>query len=220
MRKWMITLPLFALLVAGCSKDDPAPEPAPALPQTPALSPSSVTVEEAQTVDITVSGGKPPYTVNVAPAGVAEAVMRGAVLAVTGLAPGHAVATVKGSDNGAATLPIAVTAKPDPLAAFKADATPRWELPQGEVVRSDTTAFVFLADAGRLFTSAQHKWGYASLDGEQFRLIEWGLEPLLRTEAGAFEITGFRVVQETAATVWLTFSLSDAEHRVVAEKLE
>ena len=213
MKKYLMILS-FVLLIAGCKKKEEE-----ILPQNPVLSPSSVTVEETQTTEVLISGGKSPYTVSIAPTGIATVVVNDR-LVVTGIKTGAATATVKGSDGGAATLAITVTAKPDPLAAFKADATLRWEFPNGEVVKSDSTAFVYITDSGGyLFSSEQNKWGYASLDGWTFHLIEWGNSPLVRTERGTTSVTDFQLVKEEEHRVWITFKLNGAAHRVVAGKL-
>jgi hypothetical protein len=205
------------LLFAGCGKEEGNNTPGEG-PQTPALSPQTVTVEEEKTVAVTVSGGKSPYTASVSPAGIATVSVSGNRLTVTGVKAGNAVAAVKGSDGGAATLQITVTEKPDPLAAFKADATSRWELPGGTVVKSNETAFTFIADAGKLFSSAQNKWGYASHDGMAFRLMEWGASPLMRTEEGTTPVTDFQIVKEEGNNLWVIFKVSGSEHRVVAKK--
>jgi hypothetical protein len=207
---------LFSLAIAGCGKENTAPDER---PQTPSLSPSTVTVEEEKAVEVTVSGGKSPYTASISPAGVAALSLSGNKLSVTGVKAGSAVATVKGSDGGSATLQVTVTAKPDPLAAFKADAALRWELPDGTVIRDGNTAFVFIADANKLFSSAQNKWGYASLSGMSFRLIEWGASPAMRTETGTTAVTDFQTVKEESGKVWITFKASGTAHRVVAAKL-
>jgi hypothetical protein len=216
MKKITVSI-LCCMLLIGCSKDEP--EPAPAAPQSPVLSRTSVSVEEGAVVEVDVSGGKSPYSVTVSPTGIAAAVVNGTKLTVTGVTAGNAVAAVKGSDGGSANLSITVTEKPDPLAAFKSDAVPRWELPDGKTVKSDDSRYVFITDGGKLFASTQNKWGYASLDGSTFRLIEWGTSPTMRTETGTVAVTDFQIVKEDGKTVWLTFKADGLDYRVAAKKV-
>jgi hypothetical protein len=173
-----------------------------------------------QTAQITITNGKSPYTAEASPSGIVSVDISSTTLNVAGVKTGNAVVTVKGSDGGSAALQVTVTAKPNPLAAFKADDTPRWELPNGTVIRSDSTAFVFLTDAGKLFQSNQNKWGYASLDGMTFRLIEWGISPTMRTEAGTTAVSDFQIVKEAVNKVWITCKINGSEHRITAETID
>jgi hypothetical protein len=219
MKKAVIYVIIVAIL-SGCSKkDNPSLPPE---PLTPKLSSTSVSVEEGQSAELTVTGGKSPYSVTVSPSGIVAATVAGSKLTVTGVKSGIATAVVEGVDGGRVSLSVTVTSPappPDPDAAFKADATLRWETVGATTIDVNNTSYTFVSDRGTLFSSSQNKWGHASLDGQRFRLIEWGATPLLRTETGSTPVSSFTVVKEETGTVWLKFSADDTEHRVVAEKL-
>ncbi|MDR2415868.1 MAG: hypothetical protein LBD75_04640 [Candidatus Peribacteria bacterium] len=205
-----ITLIIFSILLftMGCEKKDEI--------TNPILSESSVTIQEGETKEIKISGGQAPYMVQTIPEGVAITSISNSTLSITGTKTGNTIATIKGSDGGNAKLSITVTA--DPFSAFKADETPRWEFPDGKVViRSDKNKHVFITDKGKLFGSGQQKWGYASLDGTKFCLIEWGTAPIMRTETGTVAVADFKTVYTKAEKVWLIFKVNNSEHRVVAQ---
>jgi hypothetical protein len=205
----------FLLLFAGCEK-----EPGEMLPHQPKISPSSVTLEEGEKVEITVKDGILPYTVETS-SDVITATVKGSILTITGIKFGTAIATISGKDGGEAEISVTVTEKSDPLATFRQNPIPRWEFPDGMVIESDDTKFVFISDGGgNLFSPSQKKWGYASPDGMSFRLLEWGTSPLVRTEKGTAAISNFQLVKEEEGRVWAIFTLNGSEHRVVGEKVK
>ncbi|MDR2127395.1 MAG: hypothetical protein LBP63_11290 [Prevotellaceae bacterium] len=156
---------------------------------------------------------------NIIPTDIVAVTISGNKLTISGIKAGNATVTVTGSDGGKANLTISVTKKTDPDAAFKADATLRWETVGEATIDINNTSYTFVADRGTLFSSTQNKWGHASLDGQRFRLIEWGTSPQMRTENGIVTVTSFQSVKEEGKIVWMKFSANGVIHRVVAEKL-
>ncbi|MDR2189680.1 MAG: hypothetical protein LBP53_00295 [Candidatus Peribacteria bacterium] len=171
-------------------------------------------------MEVTISSGKLPYSATVSPSGIVITTVEGSELTITGVKAGSATVVVKGVDGGSVSLPVVVTAPPDPLATFKDNPTPRWEFVRGETVSSTDPLYTFIIDKGTLFSSSQNKWGYASNDGNTFRLIEWGTSPILRTESGTVTVSSFRIVKEEQRTIWITFFANDTEYRVVVEKIQ
>jgi hypothetical protein len=215
MKRYCLVLVVFSILFTGCEKPEPETVP---VPVSPTLSVNSVSVVEEESAEVTVSGGKTPYTATVSPTGTVMATVNVVKLIITGVKAGNATVTVAGSDGGKVSLSVTVTAKPvDPYAAFKADATPRWETVGEGTVKNDDSRFTFISDAGTLLGSTQRKWGYASHDGSVFTLIEWGVSPLIRREIGVIEITSFQSLKQEGGKEWLVFTLGAEEHRVVAE---
>ncbi|MDR0713959.1 MAG: hypothetical protein LBF89_06865 [Bacteroidales bacterium] len=53
----------------------------------------------------------------------------------------------------------------------------------------------------------------------EFRLIEWGSSPLMRTEEGTVPVTDFQIVREKDGKIWILCKVNGSEHRIVAEKI-
>lgn len=109
---------LLALLVMsvitlqlGCKKDDTPSGGGGGTGGGLTANPTSISVQVGQQATATISGGRPPYSIQTAPtASVATAAISGATLTVSGIGAGSASVTVRDS-SGAATvsLPISVT---------------------------------------------------------------------------------------------------------------
>ena len=114
---------------------------------------------------------------------------------------------------------------PDPYAAFKADATPRWENGATQAKNEDSNN-IFLIDAdGVLFESAKYKTGYTNESGSSYELIEFSgapavgrpSSPSLRKPAGSTDIHSLEIVKIDGAKLWIVFkeTASSAERKVV-----
>ncbi len=113
----------------------------------------------------------------------------------------------------------------DTYAAFKADATPRWE--SGTTVEcSEQSTWNFVTDTGgSLFTSDKYKTGRTSVDGNQYELIEFNGPPAvgnpsggsLRTPSGATPLHRLEIVQISDDRLWIVFqqTANSAERKVV-----
>jgi len=115
---------------------------------------------------------------------------------------------------------------PDPYAAFKADATPRWE--NGTTVEnSGESAYTFLIDTGgSLFASAKYKTGrILSADGNSYEFIEFSgapavgspAEPTIRKQSGTTDLYSLEIVKIEGSKLWIAFkeTASAAERKVV-----
>lgn len=219
-RKILYSLPLIALSAASCGGGADEPE---ILPVTPQFSQSSVTVEEGETVEVTVTKGVPAYTAASSSTSVATVTVSGSRITVTGVSAGTAAIQVKGSDNGSASFTVTVNA--DPYKAFKADATLRFEGAGQATVKNTEGKHVFYADKGVILSSAKNKLGYASRDGKTFYFIEWEgdgsagakTNASLRTLSGVIALQSLQVIKSEGGILWITYKekSDSAEGRVV-----
>jgi hypothetical protein len=119
---WRVVLVVCALgaLVAGCGKNNAATEPqAPAGTSTPGLTaqPSSVTIGVGTSTSVSISGGKPPYSIAVSPDARATAQLVNAdsavaTLQISGVSVASPSTAVTIQDNSAAPpLTVAVPIK-------------------------------------------------------------------------------------------------------------
>jgi len=114
---------------------------------------------------------------------------------------------------------------PDPHAAFKADATPRWE--NGATITKNEESYnTFLIDAdGALFESAKYKTGYSTDTGSNYEFIEFSgapavgkpSSPSIRKPAGSTELYSLEIVKIDGAKLWIVFkeTASSTERKVV-----
>ena len=214
---------LAVSLLTGCTKDKEEPTP----PIIPQFSSSSVEVEEGKTVEINVIKGVSPYTVTSSSPTVATATVISNKITVKGIKTGTAILTIKGNDGGTATLNVSVTEPPDPYAAFKADATPRFEGEGHPTVKLTDATHLFYVDKGELFSSTKNKMGYATRDGSIYFFIEWegdasvGVKanPTLRTETAVFLLLNLQVVKSEGGTIWIIARRTETspEDRIVGK---
>ena len=113
----------------------------------------------------------------------------------------------------------------DPYAAFKADATPRWE--SGTAVeKNELSPRVFVTDmGGDLFSSPKYKTGRISADGNSYEIIEFSgtpavgkpAEPGFRTPNGIVVPHRLEIVKVLSDKLWIVFqeTATSTERRVV-----
>ncbi|MDR1169723.1 MAG: hypothetical protein LBK97_02685 [Prevotellaceae bacterium] len=225
----IMVLSAVCLFLAGCDKEKNEPD-APAAPKIPTLSLTSVTLEEGESQEVSVSNGVAPYSVSISPLGIAGTAINGSRLIITGIVAGNAIATVHGSDGGKTSISITVTEKAvDIHSAFKADTTLRIELTNGKVIRNIPSAnepspYIFYRDAGnQLFASPKTKIGYAERDASSFFFIEWTGDasagtkdsPSVRTENGVEPLSSIEIIQVKDRMIWLIWTSGNASGKLV-----
>lgn len=106
---------------------------------------------------------------------------------------------------------------PEPVdiyAAFKADATPRWE--SGSTVeKNEKSSYIFIIDAdGNLFSSANYKTGrILSSDGSNYEFIEFSGSaivgkpsgPSIRRPSGNTPLNNLEIVKVENGKLWIVF---------------
>jgi len=114
---------------------------------------------------------------------------------------------------------------PDAYAAFKTDATPRWE--NGATVeKNDAGSYVFITDlGGALFSSAKYKTGRMSANGGDYEIIEFSgapavgkpLEPTIRKPSGSVALNSLEIVKIESGKLWIVFkeTATSTERRIV-----
>ena len=209
------TLAACIILLSGCSGDT-ATAPAPVPVQ---LSQSAVSLEAGQTVEINISKGTPPFTVSVSDPSVASATISGNKVTITCISAGTAIIRVTGSDKEVASISVTVAAK--------ADATPRFELPGGSIIKNTDAAYLFYSDKGNLFSSTKYKLGYSPRDGKIYYFVEWNRNDgtgvgtksgaSLRTQTGTVTLYSLDVLKYEGGVIWVTYkqTASSSEGRIV-----
>jgi hypothetical protein len=221
----VIILVVVSIFSAGCDKKDETEAP-----QTPTLSETSLTLEEGESKEVTVSNGVSPYSASISPLGIAGTAINGSRLIITGVKPGNAIATVHGSDGGKASVFITVVEKTvDVYSEFKADATLRIKLTNGTTVYNlplagESSPYIFYRDKGNeLFSSAKTKIGYARRDASTFFFLEWDGDislgtksaPTIRTETGLESLNSIEIVQVKDMMIWIVWNSGLASGQMV-----
>lgn len=210
---WMF---VATLLVTACNGDDPDP----IQPIAISFSQASITIEEGKTGEVTITSGVAPYAVSPANATVATARVNGNTITITAIAAGSTQIRVVGKDGGSGTVSLTVSA--DPLKAFKADATLRWEL-STQTIKNTDSKHLFYKDLGKLLSSSKSKLGYGDRNGSVFVFVEWeGAVSLgakqnatLRTESGVVPLSTLDIVQLKDGLIWLIAKEGSKEIRIV-----
>jgi len=104
--------------------------------------------------------------------------------------------------------------KPDMYAAFKADATPRWENGATVEKNHENLSFNYISDmGGSLFSSAKLKIGRMSADGKEYELIEFSgqavagkaTDPSIRKPSGVVSLYSLDIVKTEGGKLWIVF---------------
>ena len=115
---------------------------------------------------------------------------------------------------------------PDVYAAFKTDATPRWESGNTMLKSEEANNYVFVSDAGgALFSSAKYKTGRIWDNGSNYELIEFNgiptvgkpLEPTIRKPSGSVALNSLEILKVEGGKLWIVFkeTASSPERRIV-----
>jgi len=147
------------------------------------------------------------------------------ILLITVLAA-FAVTGCKKDSEDLPSPPIPPPPPVDVYAAFKADATPRWENGTTVLKNEEANGYVFLIDAGNaLFSSDKYKIGRIWDNGEKYEIIEYSGEPavgkpaspIIRKPSGSAALNSLEIVKVEGAKLWLVYkeTATSAEWRVV-----
>ena len=117
---------------------------------------------------------------------------------------------------------------PDPYAAFKADATPRWEI-GSTVEKNEGTTYTFIKDIdGQLFETSKYTTGrITQADGNSYEFIEFtgppvvgkpsdpSIRTMLRRESS--NLYSLEILKIEGDKLWIVFkeSAGSTERRVV-----
>ena len=115
---------------------------------------------------------------------------------------------------------------PDAYAAFKADATSRWESGTTVLKSEEAHSYVFVSDAGgSLFSSAKYKIGRIWNEGSNYELIEFSgtpavgkpSDPSIRKPSGSVALYSLEILKVEGVKLWLVYkeTASSAEGRIV-----
>jgi hypothetical protein len=114
---------------------------------------------------------------------------------------------------------------PDPYAAFRADATPRWE--NGTTIeKNETSAFSFVTDKGNnLFASDKFKTGRISANGSDYEIIEFNGAAVagkptgaaIRKPSGITNLHSLEILKTENGILWIVFKETETstERRIV-----
>ena len=114
---------------------------------------------------------------------------------------------------------------PDIYAAFKSDATPRWE--NGTTVeKNEGSHYTFVLDKGsNLFSSPNYKVGRIWSDGDNYEIIEFSGAPAvgkasgasIRKPGGATAPFSLEIVKIEGGKLWIVFkeTQTSTERRIV-----
>ena len=193
----------FSFLLGGCEKEHPTPPPT-----TVTLSQSSVTVEVGKTIEISITKGKDPYKVE-GSSSVATATVSGNTITVKGVSAGTVNLTVKGSDDGAATLKVTVTA--DPYEAFKNNNTNRYERTSG-TIKNEDGGYEFRGGVN-VNSPGECMFGYSGNWKTFYYFINWKggysvgakTTPTLHTQTGIESIYSLDIILFDGETVWVVY---------------
>ena len=119
------------------------------------------------------------------------------------------------------------SAPTDAYAAFKADATPRWESGATVEKNHEGTSYVFITDTGgKLFSSGKYKLGrITASDGSNYEIVEFDGLPAVGHPSGAAirkpsgSVTPHRleIVKVANGTLWIVFQETETspERKIV-----
>jgi len=212
---------IIMALFTFCKKD-------PKEPEAIVVSTENVTVEAGKSVEVTISKGKSPFAGSSASQAIATVGISGNTVTINGIAAGETKVDITSADKATKQISVTVTAVPDNpfidpstinhegfkefgyalrfefniLSDFK-------EYRNGET----TPQYIYIKDAGQLFSSTKNKVGFGSKDGSSLMLIEWegdasvGVKnnPSIRTLSGVTVLRYFAVLKLQDGVIWAVY---------------